>query len=99
MPLLMATSFSRPVETSGGSVTSNGTAWRCMLEPIERPVGVVMLQERDQAGRDADHLLGDNIDVLHLVGVDVAEVAAEAGDDLSGRDLVPIRIGVSAGAR
>ena len=30
-----AASFSRPVATSGGSVTSSGTAWRCMFEPIK----------------------------------------------------------------
>ena len=29
-----ATRSSRPVETSGASVTSSGTAWRCMFEPI-----------------------------------------------------------------
>ena len=34
MPELSATSRSMPVATSGGSVRSNGTAWRCMLEPI-----------------------------------------------------------------
>ncbi len=34
MPLFWATSFSRPVATIGGSGTSSGTAWRCMLEPI-----------------------------------------------------------------
>ena len=27
--------FSMPVATSGGSVISSGTAWRCMLEPIK----------------------------------------------------------------
>ena len=30
----MATAVSSPVATSGGSVTSSGTAWRCMFEPI-----------------------------------------------------------------
>jgi hypothetical protein len=29
-----ATRSSRPVATNGASVTSNGTAWRCMFEPI-----------------------------------------------------------------
>jgi hypothetical protein len=29
-----ATRSSRPVATSGASVTSSGTAWRCMFEPI-----------------------------------------------------------------
>ena len=56
--------------TIGGSATSNGTAWRCMFEPIERAVGVVMLQERDQAGRDTDHLLGRDVHVLDLIDLD-----------------------------
>ena len=34
MPEFIATAFSRPVATIGGSVTSSGTAWRCMFEPI-----------------------------------------------------------------
>src|SRR5262249_12234840 len=47
----------------------------------EGAVGVVVFQERDQPGGDADHLLGRDVDELHLVGTDVAEVAAETGDD------------------
>ena len=39
----------------------------------ERAVGVVVLQERDQAGRDADHLLGRDVDVLHLVGSTISK--------------------------
>ena len=33
----------------------------------QRAVGVVVLEERDQAGRDADHLLGRDVHVLDLV--------------------------------
>ena len=33
----------------------------------QRTVGVVVLEERDQAGRDADHLLGRDVHVLDLV--------------------------------
>ncbi len=33
-PVSMAARRSMPVPTSGASVTSSGTAWRCMLEPI-----------------------------------------------------------------
>ena len=70
MPELIATARSSPVATIGGSATRSGTAWRCMFEPIERPVGVVVLEERDQAGRDADHLLGRDVHVLDLVDRD-----------------------------
>ena len=34
MPEFWATACSRPVATIGGSVTSSGTACRCMFEPI-----------------------------------------------------------------
>ena len=33
-PVSTAARYSRPVPTSGASVTSSGTAWRCMFEPI-----------------------------------------------------------------
>ena len=35
MPEFIATAFSSPVATIGGSATSSGTAWRCMFEPIK----------------------------------------------------------------
>ena len=54
----------------------------------EGPVGVVVFQERDQARRYPDHLLGRNVDVLYLVGIDVAEIAAEPSDDTVGGYLV-----------
>ena len=50
----------------------------------QRPVGVVVLQERDQAGRDADHLLGRDVHVLDLVDRDGDEVGLVPGDDASG---------------
>ena len=34
MPESTAALYSMPVPTSGASVRSKGTAWRCMLEPI-----------------------------------------------------------------
>src|SRR5262249_45914316 len=53
-------------------------------------VGVVVLQKRDQARGDAHHLLGRDVDVLHLVGVDAGEVAAEAGDHAVLVDLAAV---------
>ena len=41
----------------------------------QRAVGVVVLQERDQPGGDADHLLRRDVDVLDLVDRDRVEVA------------------------
>ena len=81
MPEFIATALSSPVATIGGSATSSGTAWRCMFEPIKRPVGVVVLEERDQAGRDADHLLGRDVHVLDLVDRHGVEVGLVPGDD------------------
>ncbi len=51
------------------------------------PVGVVVLQERDQAGRDAHHLLGRDVLVLDLLGGDGVEVGLIPGDDLRALEL------------
>ena len=61
----------------------------------QRPVGVVVFEERNKSGGDADHLLGADVDVLHLIGRHRSEVAAEAGDDAFLRDLLAVgrRIG------
>ncbi len=95
MPLLLATSFSMPVATRAGSVTRSGTAWRCMFGTHESPIGVVVFQERDQARRYPNHLLGRNVDVLYLVGIDVAEIASEPSDDAVGGYFVTfcLRVG------
>ena len=53
----------------------------------QRPVGVVVLQERDQAGRDAHHLLGRDVHVLDLLGRDRVEVGLIPGDDLRPLEL------------
>ena len=45
----------------------------------QRPVGVVVFQERNQAGRDADHLARRDVDVLHLVDRHQLEVARGSG--------------------
>jgi hypothetical protein len=39
---------STPVPTSGAEGFRSGMAWRCMLEPYQRAIGVVVLQERDR---------------------------------------------------
>ena len=56
----------------------------------ERAIGVVVLEERNQAGRNADHLLRRNIDVLDIVRLSVRKVAGVPGDDTVVRHLVPI---------
>ena len=42
----------------------------------ERAVGVVVLEERDQRGRDRHDLLRRHVHVVDLVGGDVADLAA-----------------------
>ena len=44
--------------TSGASVRSSGTACRCMFDPMSA-VGVVVLEERDQAGATETSWFGD----------------------------------------
>src|SRR4051794_11324609 len=46
--------------------------------PHQGPVGVVMLQERDQRRRDRDHLLGRDVHVVDVVGCDRVDLAALA---------------------
>ena len=45
----------------------------------QRAVGVVVFQERNQTGRDADHLARRHVDVLHLVDRHHLEVGMVAG--------------------
>ena len=75
MPELMATVLFQP----GGDDRRLGDQERHRLalhvRAHQRPVGVVVLEERDQAGRDADHLLGRDVDVLDLVDRHGDEVA------------------------
>ena len=83
MPEFMATAFSRPVATIGGSATSSGTAWRCMFEPISARLASSCSRNGIRPGRDADHLLGRDVDVLDLLDGDGVEVGLVAGDDAS----------------
>ena len=91
MPLLWATSFSRPVATIGGSVISSGTAWRCMLEPMRARLASSCSRKGISPADTPTICLGRDIDVLNLVGADVAEIAAEAGDHAIVRQLVTVR--------
>ena len=99
MPLLWATSFSRPVDTSGGSVTSNGTACRCMFDPISAAVGVVMFEERNQAGRDAHHLLRRNVDDTGRCPQPIERKSPPKRAMTLSCEILWFSIGVSAGAR
>ena len=47
----------------------------------EGPVGVVVLEERDEGGGQRDELLRRDVDVVDLLAGDVLEVAALAGAD------------------
>ena len=58
MPEFLATSRSMPVHTIGGSVTNKRHRLPLHVGTHQRPVRVVVLQERNQTGRHADHLAG-----------------------------------------
>ena len=67
-----------------------------MFEPIERAVGVVVLEERDQPGRDADHLLGRDVHILDLIDGnrdEVGLVARSQGRPLELAMVVHDRVG------
>ena len=50
-----------------------------MFEPIKRAVRVVVLKERNQAGRDRDQLFRTDVHVLDFVAMLQHEVAGLAG--------------------
>ena len=74
-PASRAARPSTPVPMYGAVARSSGTAWRCMLAPIERAVRVVVLEERDQRGGHRHELLRRHVHVLDLVGGDEADLA------------------------
>ena len=63
----------------------------------QRPVGVVVLEEGDQPGGDADHLGRGHVDVLHRGAGDHLEIAAVAGDDRVAHQLAVLDHGVGRG--
>ncbi len=78
-PSCEATSRSIPVATTGGSAHQERHRLPLHVGTHRRAVGVVVLEERDQTGRDADHLLGAHVHVLHLVERHHVEVGADSG--------------------
>ena len=63
----------------------------------ERAIGVVVLEERDQAGGDGDELLGRDIHEVDRLGVDFEEVAAVAHSDLADEVALLVELGVGLG--
>ena len=64
----------------------------------QRAVGVVVLQERNQAGRHGNQLLGRNVHVIHPRGLHVNEVAlAAAGDAFAQEIALVVNGGVGLG--
>ena len=58
----------------------------------ERPVGIVMLQKRNQRGRDAHNLLGRHIHIAHLVTCHVGQLSFFAGEDQTFLEYFFLRI-------
>ena len=48
----------------------------------QRTIGIVVLQERNQSGGNADHLARCYVDVFNRVGLNQDKVAAIAGDEI-----------------
>ena len=90
MPECLATSFSSPVDTSGGSVTSSGTAWRCMFEPISARLASSCSRNGISPAETPTICFGRDVDVLDLLGRDELKVAVEPAVDAVGGDLVAV---------
>ena len=52
----------------------------------QRTIGVVVLEERNQRGRDTDHLLGRDVHVVDFGDVHVFELATVAARDFAGTE-------------
>ena len=65
----------------------------------ERTVGVVVLEERDQGGRDRHHLARRHVHVVDLGGQDRVDLAALLADQhaLLGEPVVVVQAGVGLG--
>ena len=99
-PVSIAARRSIPVPTSGASVTSSGTAWRCMFEPISARLAsscsrngiIAVATDQICSGRDVDQvdLLRRHPDVL---------AGLRAADDLLARAGCPffVDLGVRLG--
>ena len=79
MPEFLATSFSRPVATIGGSATSSGTAWRCMFEPMSARLASSCSRNGIRPAETPTICLGEmSMYWTCSAGIDV-EVAADSG--------------------
>ena len=79
MPELLATAVSSPVATIGGSVTSSGTAWRCMFEPISARLASSCSRNGIRPAETPTICLGEMSMYCDLVDGDDVEVAADSG--------------------
>ena len=70
-----------PVATSGGSVTSSGTACRCMFEPISARLASSCSRNGISPAETPTICFGETSMYSTLSAGDDAEVAAEPGDD------------------
>ncbi len=83
MPELSPATCSMPVATTGGSDRDQRHGLPLHVRAHEGAVGVVVLEERNQRRRHADDLLRRDVDVLDLGGVDLGQVAVDAGEHLT----------------
>ena len=65
----------------------------------EGAVGVVVLEERDQAGGDADHLLGRDVDVLDVFGLDDVRSRSGTRAMSAARPGLPLVVDAGIGRR
>ena len=81
----------------GGSASSSGTAWALHVGTHQGPVRIIMLQERNQTGRNADHLAGSHVDELDLLAGDHHKVGVIASHHATGDNRVVLNRFVGRG--
>ena len=75
-PASMAAKPSMPVPTSGDSRAQQRNGLTLHVRTHEGAVRVVVLEERDERGRDRHHLARRDVHVADLVGVEEVDLAA-----------------------
>ena len=86
-----------PVPTNGRLGLEERHALALHVRAHQRAIGVVVLEERDHAGGDRDHLLGRDVHVMDLGGGDFEELAVLADGDLADEVALVVDLGVGLG--
>ena len=99
-PESAATALSMPVPTTGQSVVSSGTAWRCMLDPMRARLASSFSRKGMSAAATLTSWLGETSMILHTLRGNHHELAGYTAGNLfldESSVLIDRRIGLGDG--